>query len=362
MPNGISSLKNLRFAIAFFLFSTVLGPACNREPVSLYRGFYHWQTKFQISDLEKEYLAALSIQKLYVKFFDVDWDFQKSEAIALATLQYDASSQLTIPVIPTIFITNRTLEQIDANELENLAAKIHKKIITQWIQFSPFVLNEIQFDCDWTMDTKEKYFRLLTLLSQKFSKNTVQLSATIRLHQIKYAEETGVPPVERGMLMYYNMGAISDMGTKNSILDNDIGAQYLNLDNYPLPLDLALPLFRWGTVFRNQKLVKLINNLDSSKLVGDNRFTQIKDNYWQVAKSTYFDAYYLYQGDIIRLESVTFAQLQEAAFLLKKNFPLIDRTIVFYHLDETILKDFEINQLEQVMNRFNNFENESPEK
>ena len=73
-----------------------------------------------------------------------------------------------------------------------------------------------------------------------------QLSATIRLHQVKYREETGVPPVDYGVLMYYNMGHISAMGA-NSIYDRSTALRYLGkLREYPLPLDIALPMFAWG--------------------------------------------------------------------------------------------------------------------
>ncbi len=45
------------------------------------------------------------------------------------------------------------------------------------------------------------------------------LSSTIRLHQIKYRERTGVPPVERGMLMFYNMGQFSADPEARAIFD-----------------------------------------------------------------------------------------------------------------------------------------------
>ena len=46
------------------------------------------------------------------------------------------------------------------------------------------------------------------------------MSATIRLHQVKYRADTGVPPVDRGMLMAYNLLPPDQAGERSSILDN----------------------------------------------------------------------------------------------------------------------------------------------
>ena len=83
-----------------------------------------------------------------------------------------------------------------------------------------------------------------------------KIEVTIRLHQIKYASKTGVPPADSGMLMYYNMSDFTSIDTKNYILDIDVAKRYhYNFDTYPLALDLALPLYTQATIIRFSKVV-----------------------------------------------------------------------------------------------------------
>lgn len=258
-----------------------------------------------------------------------------------------------LEIVPTVFITNRTLVHLPKEKLPDLAKKIAQKLLGQLEGLPNVVLKEIQFDCDWSKRTQQKYFTLLKLLRKELQSIDIRLSATIRLHQIKYAAETGIPPVERGMLMYYNMGKVQEIATGNSILDNQIGQQYLaNLKQYPLPLDLALPLFKWGVLFRDNKMMKLLNQLEEAAIADPERFRKVDENHWQVIKSTYLDGVYLYENDEIRIEKVAFNELNAAADLLQKQLKNADRSIVFYHLDSMVLKDFKVKALHQILSKF----------
>jgi len=243
--------------------------------------------------------------------------------------------------------------QITTDKLPDLAQKIGQKLLGQLDGFSNVILREIQFDCDWSKSTQHKYFSLLKLLKNELSAIGIELSATIRLHQIKYVKEAGIPPVERGMLMYYNMGKVQEISTVNSILDNQIGAQYLSkLGDYPLPLDVALPLFKWGVLFRDKKMIKLLNQLEETTIADEKRFRKVNKNHWQVIKSTYLDGVYLYENDEIRMEKVVFDELSAAADLLQQQLKRANRSIVFYHLDSMVLKDFEVTELNQISLKF----------
>ena len=223
----------LIFGILILLF---LG--CEKKERQTIPAFYHWQTNFDLSPSENTFLDSMNVQKLYVKFFDVDWDFNQADAFPQAIVQFD-DVEKDFHIIPTIFITNRTLIQLPSNSIPDLAQKIVYKIKTLAIS----EIQEIQLDCDWSPSTEKKYFQLLTAIRQNID---VTLSATIRLHQVKFAEATGVPPVDKGMLMFYNMDEVGQLETQNSILDLEIAQQYLhNFNKYPIPLDVALPLFSW---------------------------------------------------------------------------------------------------------------------
>ena len=98
----------------------------------------------------------------------------------------------------------------------------------------------IQFDCDWTEETKDNYFGFLRQY-RLLSGNVI--SAAIRLHQLKYSDSTGIPPVDYGVLLYYNTGN-DDEGEDRSIYERSMTHRYTpSLRSYPLTLDIALPIF-----------------------------------------------------------------------------------------------------------------------
>jgi len=336
---------NLRHCSALVILLTLA--ACSQKSPETQLGFYHWQTEVDLTAAEQSYLRQAD--KLYVKFFDVDWNGGLQMTVPQAQVQWSSELPDSLDIIPTVFITNRTLSNTNDEALPDLAEKIATKIQELGAKNS-FV--EVQFDCDWTASTKGKYFELLRLLREHFEA-VVQFSATIRLHQIQYADRTGVPPVERGMLMFYNMGDLESWDAENSILDVEIGRSYLaELDNYPLPLDVALPIFHWGVVFRDNRLLQLNNNLQATDLADTSRFVRLSPQRFQAKKSTYLDGTYLYTGDRIRLEGTSSQQLQAAAHLLAERLRLEDRTVVFYHLDTATIKNFSYATLDSIYSIF----------
>jgi len=340
------------FYILFFSFLCLTVFTSCQKNIEITPAFYHWQTKLDLSSHEITYLSEIPATTVYPKFFDVDWDFNQAIPTALATLNVKNSLPHDFNIIPSIFITNRTLTNISVADIPDLVQKITQKLKGQIADLGNPTIQEIQFDCDWTLSTKDKYFQLLELVKKEFSEE-LNLSATIRLHQIKFSNKTGIPPVNRGMLMYYNMGEVQQPTTQNSILDNEIGHKYLNqLATYPLPLDVALPLFQWGVLFRNDKMIKLLNQLSERDLEDSQRFTKTAINHWQVAKSTYLNGVYLYEGDQIRLEKSEKKDLKLAAELLNKHLKREDRRVAFYHLDSSVVAQFEVEELSKLLDNF----------
>jgi hypothetical protein len=265
--------------------------------------FYHWQTHVDLNDTERHMLEQSTARRMYIKFFDVDWDAHNNEAIPIAVAKLPSTWSYTQEVVPTIFITNRVFQQLPIQETDPLGQKIIEKIKTLANQSDITHLKEIQIDCDWSAGTREPFFRFLSLIRKELKKDDIQLSATIRLHQIRYPDNTGIPPVDRGMLMYYNMGEVRQWEENNSILNNETALPYLSqLNEYPLPLDLALPLFQWGVLFREGEMIRLINQLDESQLTDRSRFYPIADDRYEVIDNTFLDGTFLYKEDLIRLE------------------------------------------------------------
>ncbi len=336
-----------------FVFLLVGCISCSQSPSTIVPAFYHWQTEFRVDSSEQDFLRQLSVQKLYVKFFDVDWDTHHREAVPLARVRAMRQVGDSLQIVPTVFITNRTLAHLSEKEIPQLSQKIYRQIIRLWPTLSDGSIREIQFDCDWNGSTREKFFALLRHFRQTAQPESCLLSATIRLHQIKYADRTGIPPVDRGMLMFYNMADLEAWHTPNSILDMEIADQYISSSTrYPLPLDFALPIFRWGALFRDGRMIKLINNLSEEELRDTSRFQLLSDHQYEVKQSTYLNGYYLYASDRLRLESVSSADLAKAAHLLTETFRPANFSVSLYHLDTATLKHYTHEELQDVFELF----------
>jgi len=339
------SFSVLLFSVLlFFGFSSCHSPSPAPAPA-----FYHWKTQLDPTAAEFAYLDSLGVQKLYVKVFDVDWDEERQQPVPLARLDAPkATAGNRLEFIPTVFITNRTLSNLDAAAIPDLARRI-VNLLTSLAETAAWEVKEIQLDCDWTETTRDKFFVLLVALRAELTDRPVILSATIRLHQIRYPDRTGVPRVDRGMLVCYNVGEVTHWEESNSILDAGLVAPYLSADDYPLPLDVALPVFGWGVLFRQGRMIRLINGLEPADLTDTARFTNLGDSRYEVAKSTYLQGYYLYRGDRLRLETAKTEALMATATLLAAYLPPGNRTVAFYHLDTTTIKKFPYEELERII-------------
>lgn len=339
--------------LLFFSNSCTTDPSVVHQPVANgppFRAFYHWRTAFSLSDAEQLLLDSLGVDRLYVKFFDVDWEPGEG-AVPLAAVQLDTQGLHGRQLIPTVFLTNRTLTQIAPDSIPLLASNMVRKIDALW-DLPAASLREIQIDCDWTASSRLTYFALLEALDSLYQGREVQLSATIRLHQLRYPERTGLPPVDKGVLMFYNMGDLQDWSEPNSILNLEKAAAYLPDDlQYPMPLDLALPLFRWAVLYRDQRMIKLINEPDLSQLQQSGHYQLIGPGRYQVTHSTYLDGYYLYQGDQLRIESIDADQLRAAWQLVHRQIPAAAESLIFYHLDSAVVARYPAAALNGIADR-----------
>lgn len=244
-------------------------------------------------------------------------------------------------------------------EVDSLADRLVRKA-RDIIENAPvgIRIQEWQLDCDWSSSTRESFFRFAARIREKLKTENTRLSATIRLHQIKYADKTGIPPVDRGMLMFYNMDNVRDPDTQNSILDLDVAAQYLSgFDRYPLPLDLALPTFSWAVWQRDDKTIGLLYPFDASTLEDTSRVKKLSDQQFELLKSTYLDGRFIYAGDVLRLEVAKPEQLLEAMDMLQNHLRAESRTLAFFALDKHLINFYSHESLEQIINSWNESDN-----
>ena len=196
-----------------FLYTVSCSNNSNKE---ISRGVYFWKTNFSLSTSELSWIKETEIQKLYVRFFDVDWNSNLSMAVPVGDVTIETKKIDGVEIVPVVFITNRTLTNLPDSLITELSNNIYNKIFAKLDLFENPITKEIQLDCDWTETTREKYFNLIERIKQLTETSKVEITTTIRLHQVKFYEKTGVPPIKRGMLMFYNMSDVSEMRTINT--------------------------------------------------------------------------------------------------------------------------------------------------
>lgn len=334
--------------ILFLLFISIA--ACkNEKHVSrnVTRGFYYWRSTFALDTIEKKALSDLNIKRLYIKFFDVAWQ-QGRGAVPIAQVKKNDAMPNT-DIIPVVFIVNEVFRNMkDTAAVSALAGHIVQKINENT---EGGVFKELQIDCDWSGTTRETYFLFLKQVKKRLENKT--LSVTIRLHQFKNREKTGVPPADRGLLMPYNLLKVNDVNAKNSIFETDEAQKYFSkTPPYTLPLDLALPLFSWAVVYQENQYTTIFSEIDTKYLENAGFAEQIPAKektdaqLYKVNKDTVFRQVYLRRGDILKVEAINAALLEKIANLADP-YLAHDANIIFFHLQNQILAKYENNTLEK---------------
>lgn len=318
------------------------------------RAFYYWKTRWSAPP---EILAQLKHNKiniLYMRFFDVEWVARRAEAKPVSPLDISAPLPVGVDIVPVVYFTNEVFLKISYAQIEDLADKVWKKV-SQMSKNNRVTVAQLQLDCDWSDRSRRSYFHFTDLLRQKLNAVNIQVSATIRLHQIKYAQRTGIPPANRGMLMFYNFGRIRAESDHSSIFnERDAGRYAAYISKYKLPLDISLPIFSWGVHSRDRKVVGLINKVHAEDFVGIDGFLKIAANKIRVTKSFFYRGTYYSEGDLLLLEGTGPALTKQAANLAirgsdwRKNY----QTVAFFDIDERNLARYDKNELQQIFNQF----------
>lgn len=331
-----------RFCFGFVLFLLISCSKTEKPMVS----FYYWKTIFKLSKTEKEVLEDNQVQKLYIRYFDIGLHPETKMPMPLGPIRFDENTS-KYSVVPVVFIQNKVMLQSNL-DIDDLVKKTFG-LIEQINSKNKITSTEIQIDCDWSLESKENYLKFIEGF-KKISKK--KLSATIRLHQVKYFKKTKIPNVDAGVLMYYNMGSIAP-DSLNSIYDQKIAARYLkSFKKYPLHLNYALPIYSWAVHIRNQKVIGLRSKVSRKDLETDSNFQKTSPIFFKVAHSNYKNGVFYEENDVLKLEEITAADLKEMASDLDDNLVEKPKEIIFYDLDEFNFNNYEKNIFKQVSSCF----------
>jgi len=295
--------------------------------------FYFWRTVFDLSPEEHAVLKANHVTRLYVRYFDVKQ--VQGEAVPESPIDFKTRPE-GWEIVPVVYVKNEVMLSKTLNT-GDLSKKIITFIHTINTQHHIAQTTEIQVDCDWSVESKETYFKFIEALRAAGAKT---ISTTIRLHQVKYPKTTGIPPADRGVLMFYNMGHIA-ADSSNSIYDRATAARYTStLAKYPLKLDVALPIFSWGLHIRGGKVIGLLNKVDDQTFLRDPNFRMKTAPFFEVTHNVLKLDHYFEAGDRIKLETVTTTDLSEMAGDLSGELRATPDEIIFYDLDNFNLKHY----------------------
>ncbi|MGV8826951.1 MAG: hypothetical protein ACWA6U_01400 [Breznakibacter sp.] len=347
---GASKLKApIAITVAMVLLAAITAIATKH---TINPSFYYWKTQFKLSKKENGIIKELASNEIFIRYFDVDWNQDLKEAKPIGVIDFYNQPPLHQQVIPVVFITNRVFSNLNSRDTKQLAEEV-LSLVLHITNTNNLMVDELQIDCDWSESTRNNYFLFLKELTNKLKQQDMKSSATIRLHQIKHHQRTGIPPVDRGMLMFYNMGNLKNNTGRNSIFNTKDAAPYMeSIKEYPLPLDVALPIFSWAVHVRNEKVIELLSNTYLEELTALPGIEAKTNNLCVVNQPQYFRGSYLKRGDHLRLETVDKHLALEAAKLLSKHINRESRRVVLFRLDSLTIDRYEKEDIHAIIDCF----------
>jgi hypothetical protein len=316
------------------------------------RAFYFWKTRWTESSALSEALAQNRVSKLYMRFFDVRWNEPTASAVPVSPLKVSGALPGAVEIVPVVYLVNAVFLNIKYENIEALSEQVWSKVSAMAAD-NGVVLRELQLDCDWSDLSRRNYFHFAELLHRKLKAKQISVSSTLRLHQIKYYERTGIPPVSRGMLMFYNFGRIQADSERSSIFNAEDARRYTShIARYPLPTDIVLPLFSWTVHSRSGKVLGLLEKLEAADIGED--FEKVAENRFRAKRKLFFRGRYFMDGDLLLMEQTTPDVTRQAARLARsgagwrKNFD----TVALFDLDERNLKQYAATEINSILGEF----------
>ncbi len=145
------------------------------------RSAYWWKTTLSLDSMERGFIKAHGINRLYIRYFDVVRD-EYGQAVPNATITFDSASALPhgVEAVPTVFVMPECL-RTDVRQLAH-------RIVTRVMQIDSVSgvrgVREMQIDCDWTRSTRTLFAIFAREVCAVAHRHGLRVSATIRLHQL----------------------------------------------------------------------------------------------------------------------------------------------------------------------------------
>lgn len=349
-----NTLKALALGSFLLILFALIGLG-TRKPQAFNRSFYHWKSRFErgtySSIWQDSFLNRHQVKKLYVKMLDVDYTPANGIIPVSKTYIEHYHAHDSMEYVPVVYITNLVLKHLTEADVKKFA----EHFITHAMRLQTYVptkIKEIQVDCDWTQETQKVYFQLLTTMKQLLP--TMKYSVTLRLYAFRYPDKMGVPPVDKVVLMLYNMGNARDYTEGNSIFNYTETLKYIKgKKGYVLPMDFALPIFSWTCHYRYNRLIGIFSGISDESFNQYHKYMkQVKPGIFLVTAP--FTDYVnnktsdFRPGDIIKIEKAGMSELEQAKRVALRLGMNSQSTVILFDLDEDELKKFTYEEFNKV--------------
>jgi hypothetical protein len=318
------------------------------------RAFYYWKTQWSGSPETLDSIRKNRINRLYVRFFDVRWDDGSNAPYPVAPLELQSPLPSNVEIVPVVYLVNAVFLRLESKDVAELADKVWRKV-SGMAELEGIPFRQLQLDCDWSDSSRQNYFRFIELLSRKLEGQGRIVSSTIRLHQIKYAARTGIPPVSRGMLMFYNFNRIQADSPTSSIFNGEDAERYSSyISRYPLELDVVLPMFSWSVHSRDGQVLGLLEGLGSDETRSFDGFRELSSRKYIAKRSFFFRGRYFAEGDLLVVEETTPEITMQAADLARRGAGWRKRydTIALFDLDDRHLQKYSTAAIGSILDAF----------
>lgn len=368
------------------------------------RSFYYWRTTLDCSETDDSLAQQLGVRHFYLRLFDIDWNYgweqpKPKGMLESSSVGYSRRSSFFVPldsfsyITPCVYITNRTFLNGRDDKLKLLALQTATQIesyinslkdaylyrVTASMRDSlyyafpndmndsarakafenmerPFrraaeqLCHEIQIDCDWTQQSQKRYFSFLEILKQCL--HGVKISCTVRLWQYRDKDKAGIPPVDRAMLMCYNVSNPKYEDKGNAIASASVVQQYLKGGSYPLPIDIALPIYSWAAMYKYGEFCELNGGMDEDMIANNTlTFASIGLHRYRFLRDTLLANTYYRAGDELRIDQVSPNELRAIAAVVRQNISINSSTrVAFFSWDKLYLNRYGTQFLDSLYN------------
>jgi hypothetical protein len=356
-------MRNLLSVIILCLF--IFCQSDKERTLEEQNSFCYWKTTLSFSDIEL--FKQTSANHLYVRYFDVGWDANAKEPKPIETLQVYFHSFPCKLITPCVFFKNRVFQVCSKEQLDTLARRVKNRIIQVDMAIAgvinkyqkhlpdstvhPYMnYSDILIDCDWTEKTKDNFFYFVQQLRKEISNK--KLTTTLRLWQYKNQQMAGIPPVERVLLMCYHVQAADNHAVENSIASMDEIRKYIEGVNYPLNIDIALPIFSWGVIFRGQDFKGIIKDARLEDYIDNPHYERISENRFKLNEEVVIGDFFARPGDEIRIEMLSKDELKALADYLISHVKTDKYSrITFFSWEDSYVKNYGADEIKAIYNR-----------